>query len=94
VGLDPHSIRLLKDMLRSEAAGGMCVLMSTHTLGAAEEIAHRIGIMRRGRLLYDGSVERLRQEMSADGQSLEAMYLTLTEPAADVGRPEQSEAGR
>jgi ABC-2 type transport system ATP-binding protein len=82
VGLDPHSIRLLKDLLQSEVAGGMCVLMSTHTLDAAEEIAHRIGIMAHGRLVYDGTIERLREQLSADGQSLEAMYLTLTEPHA------------
>jgi ABC-2 type transport system ATP-binding protein len=31
VGLDPHSIRLVKDLLQREVAGGMCVLMSTHT---------------------------------------------------------------
>ena len=33
VGLDPHSIRLVKDLLQREVAAGMCVLMSTHTLG-------------------------------------------------------------
>ena len=38
VGLDPHSIRLVKDLLQREVAAGMCVLMSTHTLTAAEEI--------------------------------------------------------
>jgi ABC-2 type transport system ATP-binding protein len=79
VGLDPHSIRLVKTMLRSEVDAGMCVLMSTHTLTAAEEISDRVGIMSAGRLIFDGSVEQLRQQLSAGGQSLESMYLTLTE---------------
>jgi ABC-2 type transport system ATP-binding protein len=79
VGLDPHSIRLVKDLLQREVADGMCVLMSTHTLGAAEEISHRVGIMSLGRLLFDGTVTQLRQQFGAANQSLEDMYLALTE---------------
>jgi ABC-2 type transport system ATP-binding protein len=79
VGLDPHSIRIVKDLLRSEVAGGMCVMMSTHALEATEEIANRLGIMSHGRLVYDGSIAQLRRELAADGQSLETMYLALTE---------------
>jgi ABC-2 type transport system ATP-binding protein len=79
VGLDPHSIRLVKDLLQWEAAGGMCVLMSTHTLTAAEEISHRVGIMSHGRLLFDGSVAELRERFPGKSQSLESMYLALTE---------------
>jgi len=94
VGLDPHSIRLLKDLLRSEVANGMCVLMSTHTLGAAEEIAQRIGIMSRGRLLYDGTIDQLREQLSADGQSLETMYLALTEPLAAAERQAKPQVRR
>ncbi len=90
VGLDPHSIRLLKDLLRAEVAGGVCVLMSTHTLGAVEEVAQRIGIMSRGRLMYDGTVDELRGQLSAEGQSLETMFLTLTEPRAVADGPPQS----
>jgi ABC-2 type transport system ATP-binding protein len=78
VGLDPHSIRLVKDLLQWEAECGMCVLMSTHTLTAAEEISHRVGIMSQGRLLFDGTVEQLRERFG-ERQSLEAMYLALTE---------------
>ena len=65
VGLDPHSIRLVKDLLQREVAAGMCVLMSTHTLTAAEEIANRVGIMSHGRLLFDGTVGKLRERFPA-----------------------------
>jgi ABC-2 type transport system ATP-binding protein len=78
VGLDPHSIRLVKDLLQREVAGGMCVLMSTHTLPAAEEISDRVGIMSHGRLLFDGTVCELRERFGAENQSLEAMYLAMT----------------
>jgi ABC-2 type transport system ATP-binding protein len=83
LGLDPHSIRLVKDLLKREVAGGMCVLMSTHTLTAAEEISNRVGIMTSGRLVFDGSLEILRQRFPAEKQSLETMYLALTEHNGD-----------
>jgi ABC-2 type transport system ATP-binding protein len=79
IGLDPHSIRLVKDLLRHEVASGMCILMSTHTLQAAEEIATRVGIMSHGSLLFDGTVETLREQFPTERLSLEAMYLALTE---------------
>jgi ABC-2 type transport system ATP-binding protein len=84
VGLDPHSIRLVKDLLQWEVSQGMCVLMSTHTLGAAEEISHRVGIMSHGRLAFDGTIGELRQRCGAEQQSLEAMYLSIT--AQSLGR--------
>jgi ABC-2 type transport system ATP-binding protein len=83
LGLDPHSIRLVKDLLKQEVAGGMCVLMSTHTLGAAEEIANRFGIMSHGRQIFDGSMEELRQRFPIEKLSLESMYLSLTEKNGD-----------
>ncbi|MBN1853414.1 MAG: ABC transporter ATP-binding protein, partial [Pirellulales bacterium] len=55
IGLDPHSARLVKDLLKKRAATGATVLISTHTLSAAEEVASRIGVMDNGRLLFDGT---------------------------------------
>src|SRR5262245_40008338 len=86
LGLDPHSIRLVKDLLKREVAAGMCVLMSTHTLTAAEEISNRVGIMNHGRQLFDGSLEALRQRFPIEKQSLEAMYLSLTEDKNDLAK--------
>lgn len=85
VGLDPHSIRLVKDLLQREVAAGMCVLMSTHTLTAAEEIANRIGIMSHSHLLFDGTVEQLRDRFRDTNPSLETMYLALTEQTPGPG---------
>ncbi len=79
IGLDPHSIRLVKDLMQNEVANGMCILMSTHTLQAAEEIANRVGIMSHSHLLFDGSLETLRDRFPTERLSLEAMYLALTE---------------
>src|SRR5262249_20261448 len=92
VGLDPHSIRLAKDLLRAEVAAGMCVLMSTHTLTAAAEISDRVGIMSHGRLMFDGTMGELRRRFGDHHLSLESMYLAMTEngaaanSAADIGQ--------
>jgi ABC-2 type transport system ATP-binding protein len=78
VGLDPRSVRVVKDLLRSRAAAGAAVFMSTHTLAVAEEIADRIGILNDGRLHFLGTLPELRQELSSAQASLEPLFLELT----------------
>jgi ABC-2 type transport system ATP-binding protein len=80
VGLDPASARLMKGVLRKRVEGGCAVLMSTHTLPMAEEVADRIGIIHRGRLVIEGTQDELRRSASAPG-SLEDVFLELTEAA-------------
>jgi ABC-2 type transport system ATP-binding protein len=79
VGLDPRSARVVKDLLRAEARAGKTVLMSTHTLAVAEEIADRIGILNWGQLDFLGTLAELRQELSAPQQALEHLFLELTD---------------
>ncbi len=79
VGLDPRSVRVAKDRLRTEASKGTTVFMSTHTLAIAEEIADRIGIMDRGQLHFLGTVGELQDELASRHTSLELLFLELTE---------------
>ncbi len=79
VGLDPHSIRLAKDLLSDYTRIGKTVLMSTHTLSIAEEISDRVCVMKLGELVFDGKVDQLRKEISGAGESLESLYLALME---------------
>jgi ABC-2 type transport system ATP-binding protein len=84
VGLDPKSQRLVKNLMRQEVARGGTVFMSTHLLGDVEELATRIGIVHRGRLIGCGTLDTLRKQAAHDG-SLEDVFLRLTaedEPAA------------
>jgi ABC-2 type transport system ATP-binding protein len=78
VGLDPHSMRVVKDLLRRQADQGVTVFMSTHTLSLAEEIADRIGVIRAGRLQFVGSLDQLRAHTRREGASLEHLFLELT----------------
>ncbi|MBI4603499.1 MAG: ABC transporter ATP-binding protein [Planctomycetes bacterium] len=76
VGLDPRNIRTAIEFLRQEARKGVTIFMSTHSLDIAEEVAERIGIIHKGRLLYDGSVEGLREASSQ--KDFEEIFLELT----------------
>ena len=77
VGLDPHSIRLVKDLLKNYAESGRTVLMSTHTLEVAEAICDRVGVMKSGKVVFEGKVEEMRQLNPTAGQSLESLYLAM-----------------
>jgi ABC-2 type transport system ATP-binding protein len=86
VGLDPKSIRELKTLLRKLADGGTTVFLSTHTLDIAEELADRIGIIDRGKLLGCGTVKDLQKQASSDG-NLEELFLKITEEVAEESPP-------
>jgi ABC-2 type transport system ATP-binding protein len=81
VGLDPRSVRLLKDLLRQRADDGMTVFLSTHSLDIAQQLADRIGIVEHGRLISCGSLQMLRKHAALDG-SLEDVFLKITEEAS------------
>ena len=78
VGLDPPSVRLLKDLLRKEADRGVTVFLSTHSLDVAQELAARIGIVHHGRLIGCGTLDDLRKQAALDG-TLEEVFLALVE---------------
>ena len=86
VGLDPHHIRLLKDQLKKQAARGVTVFLSTHSLDIAEELADRIGVIHQGRLIALGTLDSLRREAAHDG-SLEDVFLKLTQEVPDEAIP-------
>jgi ABC-2 type transport system ATP-binding protein len=80
VGLDPRSIRMLKDLLRQQAKGGTTVFLSTHSLDIAQELAERIGVVAQGKLIGCGTLDTLRRQAALDG-SLEDVFLKLTNEA-------------
>ena len=83
VGLDPLSVRQLKDELRRLADGGTTVFLSSHSLDVVEELADRIAIFNHGRLIGCGTLDALRREARMDG-SLEKLFLALTLPQEDA----------
>jgi ABC-2 type transport system ATP-binding protein len=93
VGLDPRSVRELKDLLRRQADEGVTIFLSSHSLDVVEELADRIGILSQGRLIGCGPLEELRAQAKFDG-SLEELFLKLTEEEEATAPPPAPEAYR
>ena len=77
VGLDPQHARIVKDVLKERSLAGVTVLVSTHQLSIAEEMADRIGIIHEGKLIAVGNRDELRKQSGASG-ALEEIFLSLT----------------
>ena len=77
VGLDPQHARIMKDVFKERCRAGMTLLISTHELSVAEEMADRIGIMHGGKLIAVGTRDELRK-LSGTSGPLEEVFLALT----------------
>lgn len=77
-GLDPRSSFTLKEMMREHADSGKTVFFSTHVLEVAEKLCDRVAIINRGKILYCGSMQEMRQHFK-ENESLEKIFLELTE---------------
>lgn len=77
VGLDPEAAFIIKDIMRQRAADGKTVFFSTHVMEVAEKLCDRIGIIKKGTILFTGTLEELRQQHGAENQSLEDIFLKL-----------------
>jgi ABC-2 type transport system ATP-binding protein len=75
-GLDAASARVVKDMLIEIVAAGATVIITTHILEVAERMASRIGIIRAGTLVAQGTMAELAAGHEA-GSTLEDVFLAL-----------------
>ncbi|MDP3703296.1 MAG: ABC transporter ATP-binding protein [Candidatus Omnitrophota bacterium] len=75
-GLDPQTLRLIKQHLAEQAQAGMTIVLSTHQLPVVEDVAHRIAILDRSRLMALGTLEELTR--SHGGHRLEEVFFHLT----------------
>jgi ABC-2 type transport system ATP-binding protein len=60
---------------------GATIIMTTHILEVAERLADRIGIIARGKMIAEGTLDELRASVDADGATLETVFLDLTSEA-------------
>ena len=58
-GLDPAGMRDMRALVRRLADEGITVLLSSHLLTEVEELCNRVAIIRKGRILYEGSLAAL-----------------------------------
>ncbi|MGJ3507453.1 ATP-binding cassette domain-containing protein [Enemella sp. A6] len=71
-GLDPEGIIELRSLIRSLAAAGRTVLISSHQLGEVVRLADDIGVLASGRLVYEGPLADFAHD------DLEGAYLAAT----------------
>ena len=60
--LDPELVAEVLDVIRELAAGGMTMLIATHEMGFARDVANRVCFLHEGRILEEGPPERLFSE--------------------------------
>jgi ABC-2 type transport system ATP-binding protein len=74
-GLDPQGTREVRGLIREIATGGITVLVSSHLLAEVEQICTQVGVMRTGKLVFQGPLEELRARGSA------RIRVTTSDPA-------------
>jgi ABC-2 type transport system ATP-binding protein len=77
VGLDPAAVHMVKDILKELAARQTTIFISTHTLSLAEDLCHRIGVIHKGTLLAEGTVDELKHFAKLGEARLEEVFLTI-----------------
>ncbi|MEM8931586.1 MAG: hypothetical protein AAGE94_10440, partial [Acidobacteriota bacterium] len=76
-GLDPKAGRELTELLAALRDEGKAILMSTHDVFRAKQVADRVGILRAGRLVAE------RERAQLDGVDLETLYVRAMEDALE-----------
>lgn len=77
-GLDPKATYELKQIMKKNTKQNKCVFFSTHILDVAEKLCDKIGIINKGKLLFVGTLEEMRNELK-ENKSLEELFMEITE---------------
>lgn len=76
VGLDPKASHTLKGIMKELCDGGSAIFFSTHVLEVAEKLCNKIAIIKDGRIVAAGDMDKVKGD-----DSLETLFLELTEHA-------------
>jgi len=74
VGLDQESVNTMKQLFTDFVADGGAVLITTHTLPIAEDVADRFGVLKSGTVVGTGTLEELRETTDAGTDDLAGVY--------------------
>ena len=75
IGLDPHAIKQLKEMIEEMRGAGKTLLVSTHIIDSVDMLWDRTLIMQGGRIKANVT----REELDRDGRTLEQLFFDVTE---------------
>ena len=90
-GLDPQGTREVRSLIQQIAADGTTVFLSSHLLAEVEQVCSHVGVMRTGRLVFQGPLAELRRTgmarirvQTADPEAAAAVLKRLGLPAPQV----------
>ena len=88
-GLDPAGMRDMRRLIRRLADDGMTVLLSSHLLAEVEELCNRVAVLRRGRIVYEGTIAALARGAAASYRlattdDTRAREICLAQPGIDA----------
>lgn len=75
VGLDPKSLKLLKDLIKNLAEKGKTFFISTHILSLVEEICNNLAIINKGKLVLSDTIDNIKSHQNHD---IEDLFLEIT----------------
>ncbi|AIF68929.1 ABC transporter [Palaeococcus pacificus DY20341] len=81
-GLDPKTARILRELLLEFKREGRSIVFSTHVLPLAEMICDRIGVIYKGKIIAEGTINELKEK--AHEENLEDIFLKLTESKDEI----------
>ena len=84
-GLDPYSVRVMKNILLEERERGAALFVSSHDLGAVSEIADKLGIVNKGVLIRELTREEFPEHSAGRDSSLESLFLQATGHSVEAG---------
>jgi ABC-2 type transport system ATP-binding protein len=81
-GLDPKGINQLLDLVASLPGMGTTVLLSSHQLYQVQRVCHSVGILSKGKLVIEGSIDELGREAMAGGRYV--IEVETAEPSTEL----------
>ncbi len=84
IGLDPKSMSFLKQYIKKLSNEGKTIILSTHLLNLAEQVASKISIIYNGIILTSGTLEDLAKNFCVSSLSLEDVYLNAIKKMSNV----------
>jgi ABC-2 type transport system ATP-binding protein len=81
-GLDPQGINQLLDLIAGLPKMGTTVLLSSHQLYQVQRVCHSIGILSKGKMVIEGSIDELGREALAGGRYI--IEIEIAEPKTEL----------
>lgn len=91
-GLDPLTLQKLKTLIKKRQQNGTSVILTTHIMSFAEEIADRMVYLWNGRVFYEGTVSSLKERLEAN--SLEEAMAALMHEKMDLLKFDEGQGAR